>query len=366
MNKKAQIQVTFNWLYVLIAGGIILLFFIGIAVKQKTVAEESLQTDIVKTMESILVGAGVSEKTKNSVGTSGLSNYIMEFECSDGSSTFGIEKGTKIETKLKPIFSPKKIKTNRLILWSLPYKLPYKVMDLLIVSSVNTKYFVLGSTSTFGTELKKSVSKEAGEKVEFNFEFIDSLSKVKPGNNYHIRIVDLVSSNVNDKGSVPSSLANLDDSQVTAVVLPGGNGPVSYFQKNGNVWKQLGSSVPIISLGGEKDAAKYAALFAGDGENYKCNMEKVFKRMKYVNEVYEGKLGEMVNYYSDKTKPGASDCTLDLTGINGLKPAFEKFKYPVNSCVSGGYKFCTSLASLADKIKISNDALKTDNCIMLY
>ena len=58
-EKKAQIQVTFNWVYILIAGAVILLFFIGIVVKQKAVSEENLATDVVRVMESIFTGAGV-------------------------------------------------------------------------------------------------------------------------------------------------------------------------------------------------------------------------------------------------------------------------------------------------------------------
>ncbi|MFC1686857.1 hypothetical protein ACFL0E_00685, partial [Nanoarchaeota archaeon] len=63
----------------------------------------------------------------------------------------------------------------------------------------------------------------------------------------------------------------------------------------------------------------------------------------------------------------APTCYLDLTGIKeGLRTAFDKFKYQVKSCVPGGYGFCTGLAPLAGKIKTANGALKVDNCIMLY
>ena len=80
-GKKAQIQVTFSWVYILIAGAVILLFFIGIVVKQKSISEENLATDVVRVMESIFTGAGVSEKTKNFVDISGLADYTLYFNC---------------------------------------------------------------------------------------------------------------------------------------------------------------------------------------------------------------------------------------------------------------------------------------------
>ncbi|MFX0139406.1 MAG: hypothetical protein ACFFDN_37545 [Candidatus Hodarchaeota archaeon] len=362
-KKKAQVQVTFNWIYILIAGVVILLFFAGIVIKQKASAEKGLQQDVVKSLESILVGAGVSEKTKNFVETSGLSDYVLEFKCDqDGSSTFGIEDGSQVETKLKPFFAPAEIKTNQLILWSLPYNLPYKVMDLLIVSSTNTKYFVLGD-GAFKDELEKAVSREPGEKAEFNFEFITSPDAIDAGNNYQARVIDLAGTYVRDKGSVPSDLVSLDDSKVTGVVLSGGNGPITYFQKKGSIWERLDSPVPIISLGQEKDAAKYAALFAADGESYKCSMMKVFRRMKYVNEVYTGKLNEIEKYYQDPTVDGAPYCK--NLAIKFMKITLSALGGATSSCIFGGYDSCTSIITHASELKTSNSDLAV-KCISLY
>src|SRR3989344_3370187 len=89
-SKKGQIEVTFNWVYVLIAGAVIILFFVGIAVKQKASSERALSSDVVRIMESIFTSAGVSEKTKNIIDVSGLSEYTLQFSCSDGVSEFGV------------------------------------------------------------------------------------------------------------------------------------------------------------------------------------------------------------------------------------------------------------------------------------
>ena len=101
-TKKGQIQVTFNWFYVLIAGGVILLFFFGIVMKQQKVSEENLAYDVVRIMESIFTGAGVSEKTKNFIDTSGLVDYTLYFNCDEGTTDFGIKEDKKIR-KLTPV-----------------------------------------------------------------------------------------------------------------------------------------------------------------------------------------------------------------------------------------------------------------------
>ena len=37
INHKGQVEVTFNWVYILIAGAVILLFFVSLVVRQKRI-----------------------------------------------------------------------------------------------------------------------------------------------------------------------------------------------------------------------------------------------------------------------------------------------------------------------------------------
>ena len=72
-------------------------------------------------------------------------------------------------------------------------------------------------------------------------------------------------------------------SSVTAVTFLSGN-LVQYYQKKGSVWSKKGKPVEMVSLGGKRDAAKYAAIFAHDGSQYNCNMLKAYKRLGLVNQ----------------------------------------------------------------------------------
>jgi len=366
-KKKAQIQLTFHWIYILIAGAVILLFFAGIVLRQKVVAEESLERDVVRILESILIGAGVSEKTKRSVEMSGLSDYVFEFSCEEGYSSFGIKGGTAPPVEpLEPIFAPKEIKTTKLVLWSLPYKFPYKVMDVLMVSSVDTKYFVIGSDGRgFREELEKEMSEEEKEEdeVRFNFEFVDNWEEIDPGKNFHVRVVDLAGTII--AGSVPEKLNGMEDKQVSAVSFSGPKKAV-YYQKKGDSWEKQ-SEVDIISIAEERDAARYGVVFAGDGESYECNMMKIFRRMKYVNEVYEGKLNGLKEYYATEGVPNKEDCQLILVEqVNSVETVFKMLGGAVSVCVlSGEYDSCIDMALRAGELKELNNDLHL-NCIALY
>jgi len=371
-SKKGQLTLTFNWIYVLIAGAIILLFFIGIIVKQKSVSEEQLSYDITRTLESIIVAATVSEQTKNFIDTSSLKDYSFKFTCEiedpggfkDIFSGYGIEgSSATVETPIEPIFAPEEIKTTEIVAWSLPYEMPFKVMDVLLITSSNTKYYVLGEGS-FKTELLNSTS-------GLNFEFVDSFDDIKAGNNFHVRVVDVSdvggASDITHNGNIPPNLESLSDSQVSAVSFTSGNN-VKFYHKEGNAFvgdDGDGPGVPIISLFPvERDAAKYAAIFAGSEELYKCNMMKIFKRLEILAEVYEFRNLELRDYY--EAGPGVynTQCTASDYSSTELILLVSN----AGSCTSSltGYASCSNMMSSAGLIKNMNENLHDKSCVMLY
>ena len=261
--KKGQIEVTFNWLYVLIAGAVILLFFVGIIVKQKAASEEQLGTEVVRIMESIFTGAGVSEKTKNTIDTSGLVDYTFLFSCTDHVGEYGIKGGSIVQNAIDPIFSPTEINSPSLSLWSLPYKLPFKVIDFLFVTSANTKYFLIGNTPFIAEFLNETVSNTETRFV-INAVSVSSVDQIDPGDNFQIRIVDFTGTSIAAGASLPVQLQSWDDSKITAVSFTASN-QIDYYQKQGASWRRLNPRpVQIVSLGRERDAAKYAAIFSGN------------------------------------------------------------------------------------------------------
>lgn len=357
LPKKGQIQITFNWIYVLIAGAVILLFFVSIVSKQKTVSEERLTQDVVRVMESIFVAAGVSEKTKNFIDTSGLARYTMQFDCSDGVGEYGIEDGSVTATNaIEPIFSPAELQTTKLIVWSLPYSLPYKIIDFLFVTSVNTKYYVLGN-SAFGDDFLNST---AG----FNTQKIVNLRQADPGRNFQVRIVDF--GTIAEGDQVPIKLQGMDDDKVTAVSF-GKIAEVEYatfYQMEDREWSGQGK-VRIINGYGKRDAAKYAAIFSAGQDQYRCNMAKAFKRMDHVNTVYVGKLQEIETFYTQHPELPTAPYCLNTVRSN-MGEAMRQQVITTGTCpLSETLELCSSLGGTASKVQFANTQLGV-NCITLY
>ncbi len=366
---KAQVSVTFNWIYVLIAGGVILLFFFGLVLKQKNVSEERLGADLVITLKSIFIGAGAAEKTKNFIETGGLSEYTLYFQCDDKVSTFGIEgTSTKAEDAITPIFTPTFIKSSQLITWSLPYKLPYKVTDLLMVTAPTVKYYLIGDSTPPGFKLEFLNATDNFNREEVND--LNEYGNIDPKLNFEVRIVDLDGATVPNKG-IPKKLIAMDDDKVTAVsFLREG---IIYYQKQGSTWRRLHSNpLPLVSLGGEKDAAKYAAIFAGNNQLYECNMQKAFQRLEYLTEIYKEKNQDRISYYQNYSDnhPASqigSNCLTHLLNddLSNLEGELTAQLGAAETCNLDPDK-CGDLIFKARSIRVLNEKLIIDGCIPLY
>ena len=373
-TKRGQVEVTFNWIYIFVAGAVILLFFFGLVLKQKSLSEGQLQQDLTRIFESIITAARNSEKTKTTIDTH-LDVYTLFFSCEDLVARYGV-KGTAAPTEdVFPIFAPGEIRSAQLSFWSLPYKLPFKVLDFLFVTAPNVKYIFIGSND-FVEEFMDETEFDPQTKFRINRQQLAdpaALQQLDPGKNQHIRIVDVTGLALKAATPVAASLRTLADEHVTGVSFSSQN-TVNYYQKNGEVWKLL-NAVPlnIISLGGERDAARYAAVFAGNDQAYSCGMQQAFRRLSYLNEVYAGteitegeaggKFAEMQLYYTGQPQLSlTSSCTNHLTA---LQSALQSHQNAVKACLIQ-YAACVDLLSSALRVQEINHDLETESCLTLY
>jgi len=366
---KGQVTVQFNWIYVMVAGAAILLFFITIITQQKDMSEKRLNYKVMNILENIFTGSTVAENTKNILDTSGVRSEVFQFRCEleksggiyDVFSYYGISgSSASIESPLKVVVAPLDIKTNKMILWSMPYKLPFKVMDFLFVTSESTKYYVVStSQSDFYIELLNSTN-------GLNVDFVDSVDEVEYNGDYHVRIIllDSGSMSVRHEAQVPAELAVLNNDQVSAVRFK--DNSVLYYVKRGDQWYveggDEGSWTPLVGAGGERDAATYAALFAGNAETYRCNMMKAFKRLSLVSQVLQNKVDLMMETYEGD--PDKSAC---LTILNDDPTVYRTLSLTAQQCTSS-YLACSQneLVVLKDRIFDLNQALSVEGCERVY
>lgn len=321
--KKAQVEVQFNWIFVLIAGAIILFFFVGIVIRQKTVSETKLAGSVSEDLRAILVGAGLKPGVTNLVD---IPDIDIVFNCDESDdSWFGVGIDGKVSKStglpIEPVFAPKLVKGRQMITWALDFNAPFAVTNLLFVTSPEIRYIFVYEDNTRADEIfEKLPDFMFKERISAN-----QVSGLQDLNNYKIKFV------IFEDDSVLSSIESLDilrENDVSVVQIMG-DGNLRFWKKQGSRFVDEGSS---FYIGENMD---YGAIFAEDLESYECNLRKVFRRLNFVSELYSMRESAIIqkltqerceDYYARSISilsEKAEQCNDDLSKCSGLKPYIE-------------------------------------------
>ena len=289
MNKKA-FEVQFNWIFVLIAGAAILLFFTVIVIKQKGVAETSTKATILKSIEAIITGAGVSTDTTNIIS---IPSSDIDISCNRVS--LGIV--SKQHENLI-LFAPSLVKGDKLITQTMSFNVPYRATNFLFITSPQLRYIIIGSSS-LAKEINRTLPSDLKK------EFYPQIQEIKNSNNYRIRFIIL-----SDMVEFPESLAKMPDFDVTAIKINGDieKGTLEFWQKDRTSWQAKGSA-PYIGK-----ASLIGAVYTDDLEMYNCNMQNAFSRLNLVTKIYIDKTKKLVQ----KESVSASQIQCNQFYNNGL------------------------------------------------
>lgn len=400
-TRKGQTQITFHWIYVVIAGALILLFFIGIVVQQQRSASEQLQSDILRSVESILTAAGVSKNTRDSLDISALDNSVFSFTCTEGTSEITISGSSQVlQNSIDPLFAPGTISASRLIVWNMPFQLPYPLPDFLFVTSPNIEYVFL-QESSFDSSADSSAGAQYSPREGSNYfadnfadEFlrltqeekqewwiqrsvVSDISQFLPSVR-HTRLIDIQGTEIAAESIVPTSLQKLPDGAISAVVFQGKD-HVQYFRKAGAVWKAQGKPLLLFSLGEKRDASRYAAVFSENGDLYQCSLQKVLNRLELLQEIYTEKIHQLQEFYSSSPEYALSEhpCYMlafsgeNSSGQENLPALQEGLGLAIKACSLAlregiGADSCITVVDFAQKIQAVNLALEENACITIY
>lgn len=269
MNKKS-FEIQFNWIFVLVAGTAILLFFTVVVSKQKNVSELTTKTTVLKSIEAIIIGASVGTDTINIID---IPNSDIEISC--GRVSLGsISK----QYQSLILFAPSSLKGNKLVTQTLAFSVPYRAANLLYVASPQLRYIIIGSNN-LAKEINKSMPSEIKK------EFYALKPQIKNLNDYKVRFVIF-----GEMMDFPISLKNMQDSDVTAIRINGDEkkGTIEFFQKDGDSWEPKGSSSYIGK------SSLIGAVYADTLEAYECNMQNAFFRLNLITKIYEERTKKLI------------------------------------------------------------------------
>lgn len=151
--KKSQIEIGINWIFVLIAGSIIVLFFLSLAFAQKRISDVEISRLSSDTIYRSMNTALLSDTYYNEIKR--LGNFQWETICIGNFSGYYFNKVQKEVPFI--FFAPSKSNGGDLYIWSLKWKNSYPLTNIVYLLFSNNKIII--KRSGFLEEFCKNISR---------------------------------------------------------------------------------------------------------------------------------------------------------------------------------------------------------------
>jgi hypothetical protein len=344
--KKKGIEMQVHWIFILIAGAVILAFFFSVAAKQKSLSEEKLSITLSSNIEAVFAGAVESKGTAQPLM---LPKGGIEFSCSEVCDCNFIIGSTATQFRDKIIFAPSSVEDQDAVAWSAEWKMPFRVTNLLYITNPNIKYYLIYLPGTNSERLFERVNKDLHPGL--NLEVLDNpagLSDILYEGFQETKFVFL---------DVPESQFNLetldDDFSKTAVSAVNiHQNTITFYEKEPRELIFVSDSSPFV---GEQFI--FAAMFAADQQMYDCGLQSAFRKLFHVASVIKGR-AELIQQSIADSKP---ECVYLLGDFDVLISASKQ--------LSAGFDFAqgaSSIMNAANNIEKENKNLILLSCPELY
>lgn len=264
---KAQISVQFNWIFIIIIGGIILLFFLTVIKSQVKEADYELAGDILRSLDTIIK---TSEQKPASINIIKIPNVPLNFVCEPGLSYYNIGSGGQNDITYDIIFAQKKMSGKTLISWTQSWDVPFRIATFQYLTTRNTRFIVVDDNNDLDDDsianelydmLPGNISKElilqGGDVIDYNYD--------------HYRIIQF--KNYIHEGDIP------DPELVQKITIEAEEGLDSYGEIT------FEDEVVDKKVNFVKKAALFGAIFSENADYYECTMDKAYDRLDLLMEL---------------------------------------------------------------------------------
>lgn len=352
MNRKG-FEMQFQWIFVLIAGAIILFFFFSVVQKQRSISEDrlsiTLSTDIDAVFSSAVESRGTSQQLT-------VPESRIAFSCSDVCDcNFWIgKKSTQFKDKI--IFAPGMLNAGKAVAWSLDWKIPFRAANFLFLMNPEDKYFfVIDTSNSRSRDLFTRLNRSLPSDVPLAVISPGEIPDIVPSGGFRYRFVFL---------DVPSSSPfglqeDFKSIDVSVVYVNSVEKAVTFYSKDK---KSISFSADSSLFLG--DPGIFAAVFADDKDMFECGMKKAFSRLSIVSSVLRSRASSLESDMSSANRPDCvysapnMDYLADISGSAGVLSDSSSF-------VDDKDKFAV-IAGAVDNLDGLNSNLVQQSCPGIY
>jgi len=258
-NKKGAMEFSFGWIFAIIAGIFILSLAIYGVIKFINIERESQDAQTAKDIGVLMNPLESSfESIKRAMITTPSETRIYT-NCSNktffGTQTIRVSYGewsaggTNVYFQNKYVFSENPVEGRSFYLFSRPFELPFKVGDLIYLTSTRDKYCF----------------KDAPDAIEEEIEALRGLEESESENLFLENSIDGC-----PEGSINVCFNSVSGCKIKVFTN------YKYVEKNGK------------RMYYQDDSLMYAAIFSNK-EDYECQIDRLMKRTEQLAQIYEDK-----------------------------------------------------------------------------
>ncbi|MEA3514928.1 MAG: hypothetical protein U9R34_05605 [Nanoarchaeota archaeon] len=363
IKKRGSIEIQFNWIFILIAGMIILGFFLSIVNKQKHIAEDQISASIRINLGAVLTGTSAARDTASRIN---IPNIDIIYDCD------GYIIGRADAIRAKTSFAPSLVKGPVIISWTRDWYMPFRVTHFLYITSPFIKYIFVRDTAgvaeyVYNALPNRTIMDKGEVKAFFSKELVDfsKINEIKDQNHYKVRFI-FFGDNPKD-ADIESLFGGLKNKDFTAVKIDAngisdlnGVGKLTFYVKKMGGFKEISGVSESAYIG---EASAFGAIFADDPETYNCNMQRAFNTFKLVNTIYFEKVKGLKE---DSQTHGDAGCQDPYTHAMGHLEALNTNIPYVKLGYTESGQISSWILTPADLISAENENALYKSCPAIY
>jgi hypothetical protein len=365
-GKRGFAEEQFHWVFILIAGTIILSFFVSIVFKEKSRSESKVAITVMRDLETVTTGASISKGTAQMLDKP---DFDLEFDCDFCNCKYTM-KGNSKKLGDKIIFAPSVLSGRDIIAWTKDWNAPFRITNFLFLTTPLTRYYLVHEDADDVFTFINNTLPTTINKVEVP---VDDFDTIIQDNNYpQIKIVYINIDPLTRQSHAAHfyntfEMNRRDISIVYIRVSTGGmsdlydEGDITFYRlvEDGASYKYemdrglegIGDTVDFMGV-----ESIFAAIFAHNYEIYACNMQKAFYQMTFILEIYE----ERINMLQDYGTGCSGDYQACRNKLVDLKNIADSMSDNILSGIGGNYQ------TIYSSLDTHNRQLQIRSCPSVY
>ncbi len=371
MNKGFEIQ--FHWIFIMIAGAIILTFFITVVTKYTAVAQDQNSVTLGRQLDTIFTGANAGKQTTQRIQLAAQpKTEPLLFTCTN---TCQCAFATGSKTTLlhsTPVFSSEKLSGTEITYTTLDWNIPYRAGVFVYLTTNQDNYlFVYNPTDTQSTELLRRITSKLPSDLrttnisitQDNTEhaalqkFFSSTSNttfdsIQNTENTHIIFVNTQPTNTQLTQILAAQTESKQHNRALSSMAITSGGSIQYYAAE-NSFNTTNTNA--ITSSWTNDAELIGAVYSANQHQYTCNIRQAYARAQWITEIHTQRLEAL-----------QTTCTL-----NNLRELFSQLQQTTSSLsqttgTPAETQDILKLKELQQQLDKENQQLTKANCPPVY